>query len=33
MKLINNSRLMNKVIANKLIPDLFSYLSYIYLTF
>ena len=32
MKLINNSRLINGLIANKLIQDLFSDLSYIYLT-
>ena len=26
MKLTNDSRLMNRLIANELIPDLFSYL-------
>ena len=28
MKLTDNSRLMNRLIANKLIQDLFNYLSY-----
>ena len=33
MKNIDNNRLINKLIANKLIQDLFSYLSYSHLTF
>ena len=33
MKSTDDSKLMNKLIANKLIQDLFSYLSYLYLTF
>ena len=33
MKLTNNSKLINKLIANKLIQDLSSYLSYFYSTF
>ena len=32
MKFTNNNRLMNKLIINELIQDLFNYLSYLYLT-
>ena len=33
MKLIDNNRLINRLIANKLIKNLFSYLIYHYLIF
>ena len=33
MKPTNDSRLINKLIANELIQDLFSYLFYLYQTF
>ena len=33
IKSINDSRQMNRLIPNKLIEDLFNYLSYLYLTF